>query len=86
MALFWVIVKEWRNNNKEKNGNVIDYASIDELIRLANLESLNSVFINEGLSQSERLDRLNKIAISQMKILVECNTKYIENNKVYARN
>ncbi len=55
-----------------------DYACIDELICLANLENLNSVFINEGLNQSERLRRLNTIAISQMKILNENNIKYLE--------
>lgn len=55
-----------------------DYATMDELICLANLENLNSVFINDGLSQAERLERLNKIAISQMKILSESNLKYLK--------
>ena len=73
MALFGMTAKIWRENNLEKEGNIRDYASIDELICLANLENLNSVFINEGLRQSERLEKLNKIAISQMKILTEGN-------------
>ena len=54
---------------------------MDQLICLTNLENLNSVFINDGLQQSERLDRLNKIAISQIKILTESNIKYLEDNK-----
>ena len=75
MALFGITAKKWRENNPDKNGNIRDYASIDELICLANLENLNSVFINDGLSQSERLEKLNKIAISQIKILLESNNK-----------
>ena len=78
MALFGMTAKMWRENNPDKDGNMRDYASIDELICLANLENLNSVFINDGLSQSERLQRLNKIAISQIKILTESNIKYLE--------
>lgn len=81
MALFGTTAKEWRKVNPNKSGNIRDYASIDELICLANLENLNSVFINDGLSQSERLIRLNKIAISQIKILSESNTKYLKNEK-----
>lgn len=79
MALFGMTAKKWREENKDKNGNIRDYASIDELICLANLENLNSVFINDGMSQALRLERLNKIAISQMKILSESNNKYLEN-------
>ena len=80
MALFGMTAKKWRENNSNLDGNIRDYASIDELICLSNLENLNSVFIKDGLDQSERLQRLNKIAISQMKILTESNFKYIENN------
>ena len=80
MALFGMTAKTWREKNLEKEGNIRDYASIDELICLANLENLNAVFINDGLIQSERLERLNKIAISQMKILAENNIKYSENS------
>lgn len=81
MALFGMTAKKWRDNNPDKNGNIRDYASIDELICLANLENLNSVLINDGLSQAKRLERLNKIAISQMKILTESDIKYLEHNK-----
>ena len=80
MALFGITEKKWKNENLDKTGNIRDYASIDELICLSNLENLNSVFINDGISQSERLKRLNSIAISQMKILSEANIKYLKNN------
>ena len=81
MALFGMTAKKRRENTSNKDGNIRDYASIDELICLANLENLNSVFINDGLSQPERLKRLNKIAISQMKILTESNFKYLKHNE-----
>ena len=55
MALFGMTAKEWRTNNPDSDGNIIDYATMNELICLANLENLNSVFIKEGLKQSERL-------------------------------
>ena len=79
MALFGITAKEWRINNPKLDGNMRDYASINELICLANLENLNSVFINDGLNQASRLEKLNKIAISQMKILNENDIKYLEN-------
>ena len=69
MALFGITAKEWRDKNPSLDGNIRDYASINELICLANLENINSVFINDGIIQSERLKRLNEIAISQIKIL-----------------
>ena len=70
--------KAWRTNNSDLDGNIIDYATMNELICLANLENLNSVFIKEGLKQSERLEKLNKIAISQMKILNDTDIKYLK--------
>jgi len=81
MVLFGITAKKWKNDKANKIGNIRDYASIDELIGLANLENLNSVFINDGLSQSERLERLNKIAIAQMKILSESNITYWKKEK-----
>ena len=69
VAMFGVTAKEWHEQNPELKGNIRDYASINELICLSNMENLNAVFIDEGLSQSERLVKLNQIAISQMKIL-----------------
>ena len=81
MALFGMTAKEWRDKNPNLNGNIRDYATMNELICLANLENLNSVFINDELNQSIRLERLNKIAISQMKILNESDKDNIENVK-----
>ena len=78
MALFGMTAKEWRDQNLNLNGNIRDYATMNELICLANLENLNSVFINEGLKQSERLEKLNKIAISQMQILNDTDIKFLK--------
>ena len=78
MALFGMTAKQWRDENAEKEGNIRDYANINELICLANLENINSVYINEGVKQSERLIKLNEIAISQMKILTETNKKLLK--------
>ena len=81
MALFGQTAKEWRVSHPKLEGNIRDYATINELICLANLENLNSVFINEGLSQSIRLERLNKIAISQIKILNESDSPLLKSIK-----
>ena len=78
MALFGMTAKEWRTNNPDLAGNIRNYATMNELICLANLENLNSVFIKEGLKQSERLEKLNKIAISQMQILNDTDIKYLK--------
>ena len=77
MALFGMTAKESREKNPNLNGNIRDYATMNELICLSNLENLNSVFINEGLKQSKRLEKLNKIAISQMQILNDTDIKYL---------
>lgn len=69
VAMFGMTAQEWRNANPDKKGNLRDYATVAELICLANLESLNSIYINEQIPQSERLVKLNFIAISQMRIL-----------------
>lgn len=71
MALFCMTAKQWRDNNPDKKGNIRDYADVSQLVCLANLESFNALFIGEGLSQDERLLKLNKIAIQQMKLLTE---------------
>ena len=70
VALFGVTAKEWGNKNPNKQGNIRDYANVAQLVCLANLENLNALFIEQGMEQPERLTRLNKIAISQMKILI----------------
>ena len=69
--MFGVTAQEWREANPDKKGNIRDYATINELICLSNMESLNSVYINDGIPQSERLLKLNQVAISQMKVLAE---------------
>ncbi len=69
MAMFGMTAKQWRDENPDLKGNIRDYATINELICLSNMESLNSVFIGEGIPQSERLIKLNQIAIQQMKVL-----------------
>ena len=69
MALFGMTAKQWREANPDKKGNIRDYASINELICLSNMENINAVLIEDGLSQKERLIKLNKIAIHQMSIL-----------------
>ena len=69
IAMFGITAKQWREQNPDKKGNIRDYASINELICLSNMENLNAVFINDGMSQSERLVKLNQIAIQQMRIL-----------------
>jgi len=70
-ALFWMTAREWREANSDKKGNVRDYANIEQLIVLANLESINSELIKMWLEQSKRLELLNNTAISQMKSLTE---------------
>ncbi len=70
MALFGKTAKQWRDENPNKKGNIRDYANISQLICLSNLENLNAHFIYESIDQSERLKKLNLIAIYQMKLLV----------------
>jgi hypothetical protein len=69
MALYGITAKEWRNNNPAREGNIRDYSTLEQLLVLANLESLNAELIRMGISQSERLLQLNKIAQEQMKSL-----------------
>lgn len=70
VALFGTTAKQWREANPNEEGNIRDQATLEQLVVLSNLESLNAVFIQQELSQPERLLQLNKIAISQMKSLV----------------
>jgi hypothetical protein len=69
VALFGITAKEWREQNPDLKGNMRDYASINELICLSNMENLNAVLIDENIPQKERLIKLNRIAIQQMSIL-----------------
>lgn len=70
VALFGKTAKEWRDENPDKDGNIRDYATIEQLVVLTNLESINAVLIRQALPQAERLGKLNEIAITQMKSLV----------------
>lgn len=69
VALFGMTAKEWRDAHPDDKGNIRDYATINQLICLSNMENLNAVFINEGMPQQERLHKLNQIAIQQMTVL-----------------
>lgn len=69
VAMFGMTAKQWRDANPDKKGNIRDYATINELICLSNMENLNAVFIDQGLPQGERLVKLNHIAIQQMNVL-----------------
>lgn len=71
MALFGQTAKSWRDANPDKKGNVRDYANVSQLVCLSNLENLNALFIHEDLPQDQRLIKLNRIAIQQMKLLTE---------------
>jgi hypothetical protein len=71
MALFGVTAKQWREANPELKGNIRDYADVSQLVCLSNLENLNAHFIEEGLPQGQRREKLNRIAIHQMKLLAE---------------
>ena len=73
VAMFGMTAKQWREANPELTGNIRDYATINELICLSNMENLNAVFIEQGMPQSKRLVRLNQIAIHQMSILESGN-------------
>lgn len=75
VALFGITAKQWREENSDLKGNIRDYATINELICLSNMENLNAVFINEGMTQKERLIKLNKIAIQQMSILQDVDKR-----------
>jgi len=73
VALFGITAKEWREKNVEKNGNIRDFATLEQLVVLSNLESINALLIQQNLSQGERLMQLNKVAITQMKSLLDNN-------------
>lgn len=74
MALFGITAKQWRDSNPNEKGNVRDIATIQQLVVLSNLESINALLINQEISQQKRLEQLNEIAISQMKSLISNTT------------
>ena len=73
VAMFGMTAIEWRMHNPDKQGNMRDYATLEQLVVLSNMESLNAVFIRQGLSPAERLHQLNQIAITQMRSLIDNN-------------
>ena len=77
VAMFGLTAQEWREANPKLKGNIRDYATINELICLSNLENLNALFIHEGIPQKERLIRLNQIAIQQMQILEDMGNRKV---------
>ena len=77
VALFGMTAKEWRDAHPEDKGNIRDYATINQLICLSNMENLNAFFIHEGMPQGERLQKLNQIAIQQMTVLENVESKHI---------
>ena len=74
VAMFGMTAKQWRETNPDLKGNIRDYATINELICLSNMENLNALFIEQGIPQSERLIKLNQIAIHQMSVLESGDT------------
>ena len=74
VALFGITAKQWRDSNSEKKGNIRDYATLEQLVVLSNLESINALLIQQGLQQQDRLTQLNKVAITQMKSLMTNNS------------
>jgi hypothetical protein len=83
VALFGITASEWRNKNKELEGNMRDYASIEQLLVLANMESYNSMSIEQCLDSRDRIVMLNNMAKSQMKVLK--NNNYINKNKIVVK-
>ena len=83
VALFGMTAKQWRENNKKEKGNVRDYANVSQLVCLANLENFNALFIQEKLSQSQRLVKLNQIAIQQMRILTHNVVKRLDEDIIF---
>jgi len=80
VAMFGMTAKEWRDANPGLKGNIRDYATINELICLSNMENINAVLINDGIPQSERLVKLNQIAIQQMEVLENNGSKPLLKN------
>ena len=78
VALFGKTAKEWREKNVSQNGNMRDYATLNQLLVLANMESYNSILIKQGKSQAERLQLLNQLAIRQLKAIEEIGTNEIK--------
>ena len=83
VALFGITAKDWRDINPDKNGNIRDYSTLEQLVVLSNMESINALLIQQGLSPQERLIQLNKVAINQMKSLIESKSMKKLKNENY---
>ena len=83
VALFGMTAKMWREQNPKLKGNIRDYSTIEQLVVLSNLESINALLIRDGLSQQDRILKLNNTAILQMKSLLMSNeAKKLESPKI----
>jgi hypothetical protein len=78
VALFGITAKQWRDKNADKNGNIRDYATLNQLLVLANMESYNAILIEQGKSQTERLKLLNQLAIRQLKAIQQIDIDAIK--------
>ncbi|MEO1053283.1 MAG: KilA-N domain-containing protein [Bacteroidota bacterium] len=80
VALFGITAKEWRDQNPDLDGNIRDHSTIEQLVVLSNMESINAMLIQQGLSQSDRLKQLNELAIQQMRSLLKSSSTKKLNN------
>jgi hypothetical protein len=80
VALFGKTAAQWRKKNPTLKGNIRDYASIEQLLVIANMESYNAILIEQKLPQSERLVQLNNMAKSQLRVLQQSNSKFLKDN------
>lgn len=78
VALFGITAKQWRDKHPDKKGNIRDYATLNQLLVLANMESYNAILIEQGKEQSERLQLLNKFAVRQLEAIEKINTDTIK--------
>ena len=82
MALFGITAQEWKKENPNLDGNIRDQATLEQLVVLSNMESINALLIQQNISSEERILQLNQVAISQMKSLLTAKgVKLLENNK-----
>lgn len=78
VALFGTTAKEWRERNSQKKGNIRDYATLNQLLVLANIESYNAVLIEQKFNQSERLEKLRELAVKQLKAIEKIDLSSIK--------
>jgi len=78
VALFGTTAKQWREGNPDKNGNIRDHATLNQLLVLANMESYNAILIEQRKPQPERIQLLNKLAIRQLEAIQEINVNTIK--------